>query len=59
MTRSFGPKKQTQADKRTAALQLVVLGTRSPEDKIRALVSSYGFSEPDAHAFVAKHEPRA
>ena len=55
MTRSYGPKKRTMADKRTAAVQLVILGSRSPEEKAAALVSSYGLTRPEAEALVLKH----
>jgi hypothetical protein len=55
MARSFGPKTRTRADKQTAAMQLVVMGSRSPEEKAASLVSSYGFSRPEAEALIFKH----
>lgn len=55
MGRSYGSKQRTRADKQAAAMQLVVLGSRSPEEKAAALVASYGFSRPEAEALVFKH----
>lgn len=55
MSRGYGPKPRTRADKLTAAVQLVVLGSRSPEEKAAALVASYGFTRPEAEALVHKH----
>jgi hypothetical protein len=55
MARRYGSKQQTKQAKRTAALQMVVMSDRSDEDKVRALVASYGFSEPEATFFVAEH----
>lgn len=51
----YGNKRRTQAEKRAAALQFVVMADKSPAEKAAALVRSYGFSEPDAEAFVARH----
>jgi hypothetical protein len=55
VSRGFGPAKRTRADKQTAALQLVVMGSRSPEEKAASLVSSYGFTRPEAEALILKH----
>lgn len=55
MTRRYGAKKRTQADKRAAALQFVIMADRTDADKVRALVASYGFTQPEAEAFVARY----
>lgn len=54
MTRSFGPKRRTAADKASAALQFAVMADRSDEDKVAVLVRSYGMREPDAVALVER-----
>lgn len=55
MARRYGSKQQTKQAKRTAALQFVVMSDRSAEEKVRALVASYGFTPPEAEFFVAEH----
>lgn len=55
MTRRYGNPTRTRADKQAAAVQLVILGSRSPAEKADALVASYGFTRPQAEALVFKH----
>lgn len=54
MTRSFGPKQRTRADKQAAALQFAVLADRTDEEKVEVLMRSYGMREPDAVALVER-----
>lgn len=53
--RHYGSKKRTQKDKRTAALQFVVMSSRPASEKVDALIASYGFSEAEAVQFVQEH----
>lgn len=55
MTRRYGAKKRTKADKQAAALQFVVMSNRRDDEKVRALVASYGFTLPEAEAFVRRY----
>lgn len=55
MTRRYGNKARTKADKRAAALQFVILSDKPASDKVRSLVASYGFTQPQAEAFVKEH----
>lgn len=55
MVRHYGSKKRTQKDKRTAALQFVVMSSRPASEKVDALIASYGFSEAEAVQFVQEH----
>lgn len=54
MTRSFGPKRRTAADKASAALQFAVMADRSDAEKVATLVRSYGMTEPQAVALVER-----
>lgn len=53
--RRYGNPIRTKKDKRAMALQFVVMSSRTDEEKVQSLVSSYGFTEPEAHEFVRKH----
>ncbi len=54
MTRSYGAKRRTQAEKQSAAFQFAVMSDRTDEEKIATLVRSYGMREPDAVAMVKR-----
>lgn len=51
----YGRKKRTQKDKRIAALQFVVLSSKTKQEKVASLVASYGFNEMEAIGFVERH----
>jgi hypothetical protein len=50
--RGYGPKRRTKQDVAAAAVMLVVLSDRSREDKIEALVKSYGKPREQAERLV-------
>lgn len=54
MTRPYGPKRRTAAEKASAALQFAVMADRTDAEKVEVLMRSYGMREPDAVALVER-----
>lgn len=59
MPRRYGNKTRTKADKRAAATQFIIMSNKGDDEKVRALVASYGFSEPEARAYIMKVSARS
>lgn len=58
MTRAYGNKRRTKADKKAAAIAFVTLSNKSDVEKINALVRSYGFRIPEAEELIREVKAR-
>lgn len=56
--RRYGPKTRTQADKRVAAISVLLWRPTLGEDEVQMLIRSYGQSEPQARRLVAEEKAR-
>lgn len=58
MTRGYGPKQRTKADKRAAAIGVLLWREKLGEDEVSMLMRSYGQSEPEARRLIAEEKAR-
>ena len=56
--RSFGPKKRTAADKKTAAIAMLLWRPKLGDDEIAILMRSYGQTEKNARQLVKEERER-
>ena len=58
MTRSYGPKKRTMADKRTSLFMMLTMRRSLDDVSLDELVRSYGVKQAEAEQMLADEQAR-